>query len=67
ARIADAIAALPGLGITGNGLRGVAFADAASDGIRVGDAAVQELGMRGGSKCRKEGGNNILAVDSAVD
>ena len=67
ARIADAIAALPGLGITGNGLRGVAFADAASDGIRVGDAAVQELGMRGGSKCRKEGGDNILAVDSAVD
>lgn len=46
ARIADAIAALPGLSITGNGLRGVAFADAASDGVRVGDAAVQQLGAR---------------------
>ncbi len=48
ARIADAIAALPGLSITGNGLRGVAFADAASDGVRVGDAAVQQLGARAG-------------------
>jgi protoporphyrinogen/coproporphyrinogen III oxidase len=43
ARIADAIEALPGLSMTGNGLRGVAFADAASDGVRVGDAAVREL------------------------
>ena len=43
ARITDAIDALPGLSITGNGLRGVAFADAASDGVRVGDTAVQQL------------------------
>lgn len=48
ARIAAAIQALPGLSITGNGLRGVAFADAASDGMRVGDAAVQQLGARAG-------------------
>ena len=43
ARITDAIDALPGLSITGNGLRGVAFADAASDGVRIGDTAVQQL------------------------
>ncbi len=43
ARITDAIDALPGLSITGNGLRGVAFADAASDGVRVGDTAVRQL------------------------
>ncbi len=43
ARIATAIDALPGLSITGNGLRGVAFADAASDGVRVGDAAARRL------------------------
>jgi oxygen-dependent protoporphyrinogen oxidase len=48
ARIADAIEALPGLSMTGNGLRGVAFADAASDGVRVGDAAVQQLRARVG-------------------
>lgn len=48
ARITDAIEALPGLSMTGNGLRGVAFADAASDGVRVGDAAVQQLSVRGG-------------------
>ncbi|MEX0909624.1 MAG: protoporphyrinogen oxidase, partial [Gemmatimonadaceae bacterium] len=43
ARITTAIDALPGLSITGNGLRGVAFADAASDGVRVGDAAARRL------------------------
>lgn len=43
ARIATAIDALPGLSITGNGLRGVAFADAASDGVRVGQAAARRL------------------------
>jgi protoporphyrinogen/coproporphyrinogen III oxidase len=43
ARIADAIEKLPGVSMTGNGLRGVAFADAASDGVRVGDEAVGEL------------------------
>jgi len=48
ARIADAIEALHGLSMTGNGLRGVAFADAASDGVRVGDAAVQQLRARAG-------------------
>lgn len=45
-RIANAIAALRGLSITGNGLRGVAFADAASDGVRQGETAVQQLGTR---------------------
>lgn len=45
-RIANAIAALRGLSITGNGLRGVAFADAASDGVREGETAVQQLGAR---------------------
>jgi protoporphyrinogen/coproporphyrinogen III oxidase len=46
ARITAAIEALPGLSITGNGLRGVAFADASSDGVRVGEAAVQQLSAR---------------------
>ncbi len=46
ARITDAIKTLPGLSITGNGLRGVAIADAASDGMRVGDATVLQLGQR---------------------
>lgn len=41
ARITAAVDALPGLSITGNGLRGVAFADAASDGVRVGQAAAR--------------------------
>lgn len=43
ARITAAIDALPGLSITGNGLRGVAFADAASDGVLVGRAAAWRL------------------------
>ncbi|MEX1186831.1 MAG: protoporphyrinogen oxidase [Gemmatimonadaceae bacterium] len=43
ARISAAIDALPGLSITGNGLRGVAFADAASDGVRVGRTAARRL------------------------
>jgi protoporphyrinogen/coproporphyrinogen III oxidase len=43
ARIEAAIYALPGLSITGNGLRGVAFADAASDGVRVGSATARRL------------------------
>lgn len=38
-RITAVMDALPGLSITGNGLRGVAFADAACDGVRVGRAA----------------------------
>ncbi len=43
ARIAAAFERLPGLSITGNGLRGIAFADAASDGVRIGEAAAQRL------------------------
>ena len=43
ARITAAVDALPGLSITGNGLRGVSFADAASDGVRVGSAAARRL------------------------
>lgn len=43
ARITGAVDALPRLSITGNGLRGVAFADAASDGVRTGEAAARLL------------------------
>lgn len=43
ARIGAAVDALPGLSITGNGLRGVSFADAASDGVLVGRAAARRL------------------------
>lgn len=43
ARITAAVDGLPGLSITGNGLRGVAFADAASDGVRVGRSAALRL------------------------
>lgn len=42
-RIDDALTAMPGLWITGNGLRGVSFADAAVDGIRTGERAVVKL------------------------
>lgn len=38
-----AIHALPGLEITGFGLRGVAFADVASDGVRCGERVVEHL------------------------
>lgn len=38
AAVERAVESLPGLGITGCGLRGVAFADAAVDGVRTGDA-----------------------------
>lgn len=37
ATIANAFETLPGLGITGFGLRGVAFPDAAADGVRTGE------------------------------
>ena len=42
-RITAAMDALPGLSITGNALRGVAFADAASDGVRIGRLAARRL------------------------
>lgn len=35
--VEQALQTLPGLGVTGNGLRGVAFADAAADGLRTGE------------------------------
>lgn len=47
-RIEQAAAAMPKVWITGNGLRGVSFADAASDGVRTGEAAVRALGGAGG-------------------
>ena len=43
ARIEAAVAALPRLAITGNGLRGVSFADAATDGLRTGEALARSL------------------------
>lgn len=43
ARIERAVAALPNAWITGFGLRGVAFADAASGGIRTGEAVARGL------------------------
>ncbi|HEV2291276.1 MAG TPA: protoporphyrinogen oxidase [Gemmatimonadales bacterium] len=42
-RIEAAVSALPGLAITGNGLRGVSFADAATDGLRTGEALARQL------------------------
>ena len=42
-RIEAAVAALPGLAITGNGLRGVSFADAATDGLRTGEALARQV------------------------
>ncbi|MEX2182667.1 MAG: protoporphyrinogen oxidase [Gemmatimonadaceae bacterium] len=45
ARIEAALATLPGVQLTGFGLRGVAFADAASDGVRVGARAVEALAV----------------------
>ncbi len=46
--VEQALAALPGLAITGFGLRGVAFADAASDGVRTGERVGAWLAMRSG-------------------
>ena len=42
-RVERALEALPGLAMTGSGLRGVAFADAASDGVQCGERVVQRL------------------------
>lgn len=43
ARIEGAVEALGGVFITGNGLRGVAFADAAVNGLRCGERAAEHL------------------------
>ena len=43
AAVERAVSALPGLSVTGFGLRGVAFADAATDGVRTGEAAAAHL------------------------
>ena len=42
-RIERAVDRLPGLYLTGNALRGVAFADAAADGVRTGELAGRDL------------------------
>ena len=41
-----ALAGLPGLAVTGNGLRGVAFADAAADGVRTGERMTAWIGRQ---------------------
>lgn len=43
ARIEHALAAVPNLWITGNGLRGISFADAATDGVRTGEAVARKF------------------------
>jgi oxygen-dependent protoporphyrinogen oxidase len=43
ASVERALSRLPGLHATGFGLRGVAFADAATDGVRTGEKAAMEL------------------------
>ena len=47
ARVERALDSLPGLAVTGFGLRGVAFADAATDGVRSGERAVARLAEAG--------------------
>lgn len=44
--VEGALASLSGLAMTGFGLRGVAFADAASDGVRTGERVAASLGAR---------------------
>ena len=46
AAVERATAAMPGLGVTGFGLRGVAFGDAAADGVRTGAALGDWLAAR---------------------
>ncbi|MEO7087143.1 MAG: protoporphyrinogen oxidase [Gemmatimonadaceae bacterium] len=46
AAVERALDALPGLDMTGFGLRGIAFADAASDGVRRGERAIERLVAR---------------------
>ena len=49
-RAADA---MPGLGVTGFGLRGVAFGDAAADGVRTGERMGRWLAQQEGAHaCR---------------
>ena len=43
AAVERALAALPGVDITGFGLRGVAFADAAADGVRTGERIIEQM------------------------
>lgn len=45
ARIEHAVAALPGLHVAGNGLHGIAFADAAASGVRAGERAALALAL----------------------
>lgn len=47
ARVEHALESLPGLAMTGFGLRGVAFADAATDGVRSGERVVEWLAGAG--------------------
>lgn len=49
ARVERAVAALPGLGIAGNGLHGIAFGDAAASGVRAGERAAAVLAASGES------------------
>ena len=48
------VAALPGIFLTGAGLRGVAFPQAAADGVRIGEAAVAWLAGESGRNARPE-------------
>jgi oxygen-dependent protoporphyrinogen oxidase len=47
AAVERAAASMPGLGVTGFGLRGVAFGDAAADGVRTGESLGRWLAMQG--------------------
>ncbi|MFI5231977.1 MAG: protoporphyrinogen oxidase [Gemmatimonadales bacterium] len=49
AAVERAAAAMPGLAVTGFGLRGVAFADAAADGVRTGEMMGRRLTRNGAS------------------
>jgi oxygen-dependent protoporphyrinogen oxidase len=42
-RIEAALEAVPNLWITGNGLRGISFADAATDGVRTGESVARRI------------------------
>jgi oxygen-dependent protoporphyrinogen oxidase len=46
AKVEAALDGLPGLAVTGSGLRGVAFADAAADGVRTGRQVAAWIGGR---------------------
>ena len=57
--IDGAVRALPGVSITGFGLRGVAFADAASDGVRTGC----EVARRAAAATAADGRLAVLTLD----